>query len=294
MIAKKSVLSSLALLMATTPMLHAEDVVLAKGPLVTVTRAQFEQALQRLDDLDRKQFLSKETRVFKAVQSYYITQAAIVEAKQQGIYDSPKMQALIEKAIGDTVLREMYSRYMAEQPPIDPEALARDYYQAHLTDYLSPEKISAAHILIDAKVRSQDEAKALAEKIRQEALSGKDFAKLADEYSNDPSVVKNHGDLGFFERNQMVAPFAEAAFALKAPDDISPVVETPFGFHIIKLQGRKAAEPVAFDKVKVDILKIIERDQEERYRTKFKNHLTDIEHTEINNEAIKALVTTFP
>ena len=287
---KKSILGSVFLLLAAIPMTQAEEIELVKGKQVTVTRSQFEQALQRLNDVDRRQFLSKESRVFKAVQNYYITQVAIQNAKDQGVYDSPRMQALIEKAVGDTVLREMYRLYKEQQPPVDLEALARDYYKANLANYLRPEKVNAAHILIDTKSRTEEEAKALAEKIRQEALNGKDFAQLADEYSDDQSVETNHGQLGFFDKSRMVEPFAEAAFALKETGDISPVVETKFGFHIIKLEGKKAAEPVEFERVKPEILKTLERNQEERYRVKFKNELTDIDNVTLNKEAIKDMV----
>lgn len=288
---KKIVMSGALALLTAIQIAQAEEIELVKGKQVTVTRSQFDQALQRMSEADRNQFLSKESRVFKAVQNYYITQVAIHNAKQEGIYDSPRMQALIEKAVGDTVLQEMYRLYKEKQPPVDLEELARDYYKANLAKYLRPEKVSAAHILIDTKSRSQEEAKELAEKVRQEALAGKDFGKLADEYSDDPSASANHGQLGFFDKRTMVEPFAEAAFALKNEGDISPVVETKFGFHIIKLEGRKAAEPVEFERVKPEILKTIEREQEERYRVKFKNELTDIDNVVINNEAIKDMVT---
>jgi hypothetical protein len=104
------------------------------------------------------------------------------------------------------------------------------------------EAVTASHILVayagalraDPNIkRTKDEAKKRAEDLMLRARKNSDFAKLADEASDDPSAKMNHGSLGSFTRERMVKPFADAAFALK-PGEISSVVETPFGFHVIK------------------------------------------------------------
>lgn len=104
------------------------------------------------------------------------------------------------------------------------------------------ETVAASHILVayagamraaPTIKRTKEEAKKRAEGILARARKGADFAKLADENSDDPSAKLNHGSLGKFGRAQMVKPFADAAFALQ-PGAISTLVETPFGFHVIK------------------------------------------------------------
>ncbi len=103
----------------------------------------------------------------------------------------------------------------------------------------SNEQVSASHVLISYKgstrsqaTRSKEEAKKIATQVRDQARKGADFAKLAQKFSDGPSKTKG-GDLGAFTRNRMVKPFADAAFALKV-NGVSDVVETPFGFHVIK------------------------------------------------------------
>jgi len=103
-------------------------------------------------------------------------------------------------------------------------------------------QIRARHILLrvapDATPAQRDSVLALARDLRAQAVAGANFAKLAEEHSQDPGSARQGGDLGFFSRGQMVAPFDEAAFALGI-GEISDVVETPFGYHIIKLEERK-------------------------------------------------------
>ena len=103
-------------------------------------------------------------------------------------------------------------------------------------------KIGASHILVAYKgsrsaapniTRTKDQARKRAEDALKKAKAGKDFAALAKEYSDDPGSGAKGGDLGTFPRTMMVKPFGDAAFALK-PGEISGIVETDFGFHVIK------------------------------------------------------------
>ena len=87
------------------------------------------------------------------------------------------------------------------------------------------------------------------------AMSGEDFAKLAKENSEDGSA-SNGGDLSYFRKGQMVKPFEDAAFGLEK-DQISPVVETQFGYHVIKVTDKKAAHTLTYDEVSKDIEKFL-------------------------------------
>lgn len=114
----------------------------------------------------------------------------------------------------------------------------KSYYDSHQDEFI---KVKASHILLD----TEDEAKKILEKVK----AGEDFKKLATEYSKDPSAKNNGGDLGYFGPGTMVEPFEKAAFALK-PGEISDIVQTQFGFHIIKVEDRKLD---TFDEAKAQL-----------------------------------------
>ncbi len=104
------------------------------------------------------------------------------------------------------------------------------------------ERVRARHILLafgeDREPARVDSLRALAQELRDRARAGEDFAALAEEYSDDPGSAARGGDLSFFERGVMVPPFEEAAFELE-PGEVSDVVETQFGFHVILVEERE-------------------------------------------------------
>ena len=117
----------------------------------------------------------------------------------------------------------------------------------------SPSRCSARHILLRVEPGASAEAvearRKQAEAIRARLAGGEDFAELASSLSEDPGSKESGGDLGFFKRGQMVKPFEDAAFALE-PGELAPVVRSDFGFHVLRVEERKAAQLRTFDEVK--------------------------------------------
>ena len=130
----------------------------------------------------------------------------------------------------------------------------RKYYDEHPGDFGAPEERQAAHILISANATlsqaEQDAAKDKAGQLLQQLQrSPGKFAELAKQNSQDPGSAANGGDLGFFGRGMMVKPFEDAVFALKV-GEVSGVVKSDFGYHIIKLVGVKPSRALPFDEVR--------------------------------------------
>ncbi len=142
------------------------------------------------------------------------------------------------------------------------EKESRIFFENNPQYFQKPEEVKASHILIQVAPDAGDEEKLAARKKIEEVQikieAGNDFAELARQYSEGPSNV-NGGDLGYFDRKKMVKPFSDAAFALK-PGEVSDIVETRFGFHLIKVYDKKAKSAYVFEDIK-DRLREILRQQ---------------------------------
>jgi peptidyl-prolyl cis-trans isomerase SurA len=139
-----------------------------------------------------------------------------------------------EKMMTDRLIASKLSRVSVSTREV------KDFYEIYVDSIPDqPEAVKLSHILLEIRPSSGtlDSLRSKAERIRELAERGEDFARLASSYSDDPSGVKG-GDLGFFKKGDMIPQFEEKAFALK-PGEISNVVETEFGFHIIKVEEKR-------------------------------------------------------
>jgi peptidyl-prolyl cis-trans isomerase C len=163
-------------------------------------------------------------------------------------------QMTIERLRADTRDNLVISKMMDAEVSTTPgasDAEAKEFYEKNPDKFKQGESLRASHILIradeGADAATKQKARARIEAVLKRAKAGEDFAKLAKENSADGSAAQG-GDLGFFPRGQMVPAFDEAAFALK-PGEISGVVTTQFGYHIIKAVEHKDAATVPLAEV---------------------------------------------
>jgi peptidyl-prolyl cis-trans isomerase C len=177
------------------------------------------------------------------------------------------LEQLRTDARQDIAVQKMIDAEVSPKAAVKPEQLA-DFYAKNPDQFKQPERVHASHILIgvprgaDAATKAQ--AKAKAEQVLKDVKAGKDFATLAKENSQDPGSAPNGGDLGFFQQGQMVGPFNDAAFSL-APGTVSDLVETEFGFHIIKVAEKQPPRTVALEDVKPQLEQfLLERNRQEQ------------------------------
>ncbi|NOT27383.1 MAG: peptidylprolyl isomerase [Acidobacteria bacterium] len=155
----------------------------------------------------------------------------------------------------DTLLRSQL-----KDATITPEQVTA-FYNENPSDFQQGERVRASHILIGVPEGADPATKQLAFAKAAEVLgqvkAGGDFAALAKQHSSDPGSAPAGGDLGFFERGQMVGPFEQAAFSL-APSQTSEIVESPFGYHIIKVAEKQAARTVPIAEVRAQIQEFLQ------------------------------------
>ena len=144
--------------------------------------------------------------------------------------------------------------------PVTPEQVTQ-FYEQNPAEFEQGERVRASHILIgfpqNADAAAREQARVRAAAVLSEVEAGNDFVALAKQSSEDPGSGANGGDLGYFERGQMVGPFEEEAFSL-APDQTSDLVESPFGYHIIRVIDKQAARTIPLTEVRPQVQQFLE------------------------------------
>ncbi len=171
-------------------------------------------------------------------------------------------------------IRELINQQIVSKVVVTDEE-SKAYYDGNPQLFKQPEQIKASHILIkvDAKADEAKKAEALQKikEVQQKLKDGGDFAALAKEYSEGPSGAKG-GDLGYFRRGQMVKPFEDAALALK-PNEVSDIVETNFGYHLIIVYDKKPERVLTYAEVKDKIIQRMKQEKIEKEATQYVDEL---------------------
>ena len=183
--------------------------------------------------------------------------------------------ALLKMKTSEAALKSQLRKGMGIQQFLDkefvqkvkvPEEEVKDFYKKQPDLFKEPEKVKASHILIkfdsQADKSAKDQAKIKIEEIQKKLKGSEDFAVLAKEFSEGPSNVKG-GDLGYFKRGQMVQPFEDAAFKLE-PGVVSDIVETRFGYHLIKVVDKKPESVVSYENAKDKIVNYLKKEKTEK------------------------------
>ncbi|HXI01904.1 MAG TPA: peptidylprolyl isomerase, partial [Candidatus Saccharimonadales bacterium] len=187
--------------------------------------------------------------------------AALAKARASFSSDEEWKQHLASQGVTDDEAKDRLKRNLSidkvvqtavlDKEKVEP-AEVRKYYDEHPDEMRKPEEIRASHILVRVAKDATDEARAAARahaaEILAKARAGTDFAELARTESQDETTAKSGGDLGFFRRGMMVPAFETAAFALPV-NGISDVVETPFGYHVIKVTDHHAEGQASFEEI---------------------------------------------
>lgn len=229
------------------------DTVLVKRGDVTVTVDDVNASLSKLNDEQRFAHRASVESLTKGVSNIYVTRMLAKEAAASGIEQDPEVKKRLQLQNEATLAQIYMERFEKAIKTPDYEARAREVYNASPDRYKLPERVKFRHILVDFQGRTQEEARRRAEEARKLLLNKEAFGRVARQYSNDPTFRGNDGTLG-------PAPFTalikELADALKtAPlNQVSDIIESKDGYHIVIPLERLAATTIPFEAAKKGLI----------------------------------------
>lgn len=257
---------------------YPSDTVVASRGTASVTMLDVDAALIAMTQAQRANFMNSPKRIEELIDRLLINKQLAKEARADKLDQNPLFQRAVEQQAEKLLTEQIALKLRADIPIGDVDLLAKERYDVNPDAYTIPDRADVRHILIDTKQRSDADAKALAESVRAKAVAGNDFVELVKEYSDDSSKRANQGEIPDGESEGLVPEFIAAVKHLKTKGEISPVVKTPFGYHIIKLNERYPARPQSFDQVKGRIAaELVNRIRDDRV----KEHIDQLKGMEL-------------
>ena len=271
----------------------AQDDVLATIGDIKITMADLDRTIGYLDA--QKQQLVKENPQLKEQLLRQMVQTIVVTdlAKKAGYDKKEDIVKRLEFFSNSFIASEYLAIEVAKKVSVSEDAM-KSYYDENKEEFKTPEMVRVRHILIKVEAGASEDDKKNAHKNIEDILnkinSGEDFAQLASELSDDTITKPKGGDLGFVPRGRLVKSFEDVAFTLK-PGEVSEIVETPFGYHLIKIDEKKDAGVESFDAVKARLAQKMHQEQVQKELTEFVEKAminADVKfHTELLTEGQK-------
>ena len=257
----------------------------------TITLKEFEDQLAQLGQANQGT-----TRSLPALSSFlnsYVNRKLILKEIAKQPVD-PQIELQVRLVWENAMINKYLEKTLRDR--VVTEDKVRAYYKANKAEFTSPEMIRAAQIMFKIAPQAKPEDKAAAREKAEAALKrlkqGENFQDLARQVSEDETSATRGGDLSYFARGHLPKPFEEAAFALKKDGDVSGIVETPLGFHIIKLLGRKLPEIVPYEQVQEQLMsRMGPSNRQDAYRL-YVEELRKAKDVKINNAALFGMVNT--
>ena len=239
-----------------------EEEILTEDRLERRERVQgvFRKVLERLIE---EKLIDQEAKKSGIKVTSKEVEGAIEEVKRRNAIDQENFEKLLaaegmtleafKKEMEKKLLRTKLVNWAVKVEPKAGEKELRDFYQKNVDRYRINESYRPSHILFlvpkGATPEQIREIRKRCQNVLERIKGGEDFGEMALLYSEDPSSQKDRGDLGFFKKGELLPAFETAATRLRV-GEVSGIIRTEFGFHIVKLLDRKGSEPPSFEEVK--------------------------------------------
>jgi peptidyl-prolyl cis-trans isomerase C len=238
----------------------------------TVSQEEFTEAVQNLPERV-KNVVVRQKKDF--LESFVIEKLLFQEAERRGIQHREDIVELLEKARQKILVAKLVEEEVEKKAAVTPDEVS-EYYAKNKEEFMNPFRLKASHIL----VRSREEA----DDVIMRLGKGEDFADLAKEASLDPTGPKG-GDLGYFQKGQLIPEIEEAAFALDN-GQVSDVIQTSFGFHVLKITDLVQPLLKEFNSVEKEIEEKLALELKSKYFTDLTEGLKSKADISINEELL--------
>jgi peptidyl-prolyl cis-trans isomerase C len=237
---------------------NADEALQTNEPLLTygensIPLTAFEAYIDTAPPQGQYKLLKNPGRLRQVVTHLYLNRVLAKQALDNDLLNSPLEQARFENFKNEHLsalrMRQMRAEY-SKLDASDLESIAKEYYLTHPDEFESPGKVHVSHILIHKSREKGIGVHQYALSVRDRVLKGEDFSTLATELSDDPSVEDNAGDLGVQSVDNLIPAFSKAAMALEEPGQISELIQTEYGYHVIQFHSKEAPGMLPWDEVK--------------------------------------------
>lgn len=242
-----------------------------------ITLDEFTKSLDKIP-MNMKMLVATQSGKKNYLDSLIVKRLLLREAKKDNVENEKEFQDRLTDIREQLLIEALLKKKIAVSTQSTEEELKK-YYDANKEQFKKDRELNTRHILL----KTADEAK----QIQSRLSKGEDFAELAKQYSIDPNAKTTGGELGFHPKGTLLPEYEAAAFKLQKPGQVSPVVKTQFGYHIIRLEGAKEASYVPFAEVKDFIKQKVGQDKQKEVLEKYIDELRKSAKITINEDLLK-------
>jgi peptidyl-prolyl cis-trans isomerase C len=275
-------------LLSTSPQAYPENQsdVIATYKSSSITADGFRRYLEtvygetfRIKNIDEQSKRKKFT-------DYAHLHAAAEEARRLGLDEKTEVQNAIEIETLRILKRAYYKSKFETVTQHDVKALAEEYYLANQNNYMTSEARAFSHILIRVADNNDCAAYKKIQEIEHELKSGYNFTAAVEKYSEDKSSKNHIGEAQYYTKDKLFTTFGTALFELSQVGQVSPIIRTKYGYHLIRLDGITAPDLIEYEEVRDDIEKELVNQERERIRKEIIDTIDSFGAFDINDKAV--------
>jgi peptidyl-prolyl cis-trans isomerase C len=243
----------------------------------TITTQEFNSELDKIP-VNMKMAVATQNGKKSFLDRLIVKKLLLREAAKENIEKSKEFQDRLGDIKEQLLIESLLKKKVMTDSKLTDEELNK-YYESHKAEFKKPQEIDTSQIV----VKTEQEAK----EIKAKLAAGEDFAELAKKFSLDPTARTTGGKVGFQPKGALIPEYDAAAFKLQKPGQISPIVKTQFGYHIIRLEGVKPPQQVPFAEVKDFIKQKLAQERQQEVLEKYIDGLKKASKISINEELLK-------